>query len=122
MIRIWFTVWPADGWVRLPIGPVESDVRDPTVTANGVEIAPELIVGTRPRVCMADARNYLSGEFVAEYTAGFATPPKDLATVVLDQAVALYEGRAVARIRGEVDAGMPAQAARIAARYRRVAV
>ena len=121
-IRITKTGWPADGLLNLPIGPVEIGPPAPTVTADGEAASVQMIAGTRPRLLLSDPEDYAAAEIVAEYVAGFETPPDDLVTAVIDQAGVLYDARALSRIRSEAEGGISAHAARIVARYRGVAL
>ena len=120
-IRVTLDCWPRSAVFALPVAPL-NDALSVTITVAGQPFdAFAITVGLRPAVrCTGDKP---SGEVVITYAAGFgvapADLPHDLRLAIMDQVAIAFD------LRGTADGktnGMGAQAARIAARYRRVAV
>lgn len=120
-VRVTLSAWPGAEILPLPIAPVVSGA-SVTVTDDGAAFTGfELRPGLRPALRLTD--NAPLGEVVIEYEAGFGTDhsaiPHDLRLAILDQATAFFDGRGPGD--GRTD-GMSPHMARIAARYRRVAL
>ena len=122
-IRVTFEVWPATHGLTLPL-PI-APVIDPgsvTMTADGAPFTGfTVITGLRPALALTG--DCPTGRVVITYDAGFgvdasAIPPA-LAHAILDQAAAFYDARGAGD--GKTN-GMSPHMARIAARYRRVAI
>lgn len=121
-IRVTLDAWPRlCAWVKLPIIPrLPGSPLEVTIAGQTVTVFAETS-GLRPAVMLLDPPE---GEVIITYTAGFGTTllsvPADLRHAILDQAAAFFA------VRGETDrkhgTGMSPHMARIAARYRRVAV
>ena len=120
-IRVTLPCWPRSCWFNLPISPL-IDPLSVAITADGVAYLPFGIVqGLRPAVHLTEDRP--AGLIVVTYRAGFggsaSDVPTDLRLAILDQAAAFYD------LRGAGDGktnGMSPHMARVAARYRRVAL
>lgn len=121
-IRVTLECWSRASVFPLPIAPV-LDVLPVSITADGAPYEDfAVITGQRPAIRIAGDRP--SGVVVIEYEAGFGATendiPDDIRMAIVGQVANLYERR------GDDDAakgtGMAPQFARIAARYRRVAL
>jgi uncharacterized phiE125 gp8 family phage protein len=120
-IRVTLDAWPRPDTFGLPVAPV-IDALSVTITADGLPYADfAVITGLRPAVRLMGARP--CGVIVISYEAGFgpaqADIPADLVTAIMDQAAAFFDQRGLGD--GKTN-GMSPHMARIAARYRRVAV
>lgn len=120
-VRVTLDGWPRALWLPLPIAPMV-DALSVTITADGVPFDDfAAVAGQRPAIRLTDARP--CGVIVIEYLAGFgptaADIPPDLAHAIADQAAATFDTRGAGD--GKTN-GMSPHTARIAARYRRVAV
>lgn len=121
-ITVTLDAWPIGNLVRLPIGPVQPgspymaaiDAADLTIL--------EPSYGRRPGFRL-DPAEWSAGPVEISYEAGFgdsvAAVPPDLQLAILDQAAAFYDARGA--IEAKTQALSP-HAARIAARYRGVAL
>jgi uncharacterized phiE125 gp8 family phage protein len=121
-IRVRLDEWPGTDWLSLPIAPYIAGA-PLTVTIAGQAVAGFTVVdGLRPALRLTDLP--VEGEVVVTYLAGFgatvAAIPPDLRHAILDQAAVAYD------LRGRSDPksgiGLSPHLARVAARYRRVAV
>ncbi len=120
-IRVTIEEWPRSLSLNLPIAPVFS-APSLTVTVDGLAFGDyAVITGQRPALRLTSERP--RSVIVITYLAGFGPKssdiPDDLAGAIKDQASAFFD------LRGEGDGksnGMSPHMARIAARYRRVAV
>jgi uncharacterized phiE125 gp8 family phage protein len=129
-IRVTLDQWPDGNRLALPIGPV-SPGAEVTITAEGEAFTDfRLQPGLRPALWLIDGppigsliEDTRSEGIVIEYAAGFGDTadavPADLRLAVLDQAAAFYDCRGAGD--GKTQHLSP-HAARIAARYRRVAL
>jgi uncharacterized phiE125 gp8 family phage protein len=120
-IRVTLERWPRASTLALPIAPV-LDPLSVTVTADGVAYdAFAVVTGQRPAIRLTGAKP--CGVIVIEYQAGFGALaedlPPDLLHAIMDQAAALYDARGPGDGKSN---GMSPHMARIAARYRRVAI
>ena len=120
-IRVALDAWPRSSWFNLPIAPL-LDVLTATITVDGVPFSDFAVVaGLRPALRLTDARP--CGLIVIEYQAGFGPAasdiPGDLALAIIDQAAAFFDARGAGDGKSN---GMSPHMARIAARYRRVAL
>lgn len=126
-IRVTLAQWPWSDTFRLPIGPVLIGATV-TVTDEGTAFpGVTLLAGLRPALRLAADRP--GGQVVVEYEAGFgadvAALPSDLRLAILDQAAAFYDARGLLDQRGAAQSqmtGLSPHAARVVARYRRVAL
>lgn len=113
--------WPDMASLALPIAPL-IDAASVTVTAMG-EPFESFTVTTGPRPKLWIDGPAPCGDVVIEYQAGFGDQasniPADLALAIMDQASAFYDMRGAGDGKSN---GMSPHAARIAARYRRVAL
>jgi uncharacterized phiE125 gp8 family phage protein len=123
-IRVTLDCWPRAARFDLPVSPL-LDAMAVTITADGEAFdAFGVTTGLRPAVRYQDERP--GGEIVIEYTAGFGeTPddiPGDLQHAIMDQVSCAFDtsGALDPKITGAI--AMSPQMARIAARYRRVAL
>ncbi|RXF73902.1 head-tail connector protein [Hansschlegelia zhihuaiae] len=114
--QILWTIEAAGTSVVLPIAPLAPGA---VVTVNGETVEPEAVTpGKHPVLRLPDG---LTGQVTIIYEAGFGDEPEDvpgdLQLAIADQAGRLYD------LRGSQDGkqGLSVAAARIAARYRRVA-
>lgn len=119
-IRLTVEGLPGAQWLALPIAPY-LDGAALTVTVAGQPFTTfDVITGNRPALRLVDPPE---GEVIITYTAGFgntlASVPADLRHVILDQAAVNFDLRGDAQAKGT---GMSPHMARVAARYRRVAV
>lgn len=119
-IQVTLDAWPGNTWVRLPIIPHMPDA-PLAVTIGGQAVTAFAVTsGLRPAMMLVDPP---AGEVIITYTAGFgstlASVPADLRHAILDQAAVNYDLRGNAEAKGT---GMSPHMARVAARYRRVAV
>lgn len=119
-VRVTLECWPRSLVFPLPIAPV-LDPLSVTVSADGEDVSAfAVITGQRPAIRM-EARP--AGVVVIEYEAGFGETaediPADLAAAIADQAAALFDFRGAGDGKSN---GMSPHMARIAARYRRVAI
>lgn len=120
-IRVTLDAWPRSSWFDLPIAPL-LDVLTVTITVDGVPFNDfGIVAGLRPALHLTAAKP--CGLIVIEYEAGFgasagAVPP-DLVHAIIDQAAALFDARGAGDGKSN---GMSPHMARIAARYRRVAL
>lgn len=129
-VRVTLDQWPEGKCLPLPVGPVHpwSEI---TITADGEAFTGyRLQAGLRPALWLVDGppigsliEDLPSEGIVIEYQAGFGDTaenvPPDLRLAVLDQAAAFFD------VRGAGDGKtqhLSPHAARIAARYRRVAL
>ena len=120
-IRLTLDAWPNTAWLHLPIAPM-IDALTVTVTNDGAAFADfAAVAGLRPAIRLTGNRP--CGLIVVTYTAGFGADqrdvPADLVNAVMDQASALFDAK------GEGDGKtnrMSPHMARVAARYRRVAI
>ena len=120
-IRVTLDGWPRTDWLQLPITPLV-DPLSVTVTVDGVAFANfATVAGLRPAIRLT--RDRPCGLIVVTYTAGFGADqrnvPADLINAVMDQASALFDAK------GEGDGKtnrMSPHTARVASRYRRVAI
>ncbi|MBW6506725.1 MAG: hypothetical protein K0B00_08260 [Rhodobacteraceae bacterium] len=120
-IRVTLERWPRCQMLELPIVPV-LDALSVTMTADGAAFESfGVITGMRPAIRLGDVRP--CGQIVIEYLAGFGEAatdvPPDLVHAILDQATALFDLRGAGDGKGN---GMSPHMARVAARYRRVAI
>lgn len=120
-VRVILECWPRAHVLPLPIAPVV-DPLSVTVTDDGVAFEGyAVITGQRPALRLADDRP--EGQVVIEYDAGFgdaaADIPPDLAQAILDQAAAFFDVRGEGKGWGN---SLSPHMARVAARYRRVAL
>lgn len=120
-IRVTVPAWPAHGVLSLPIAPVVQGASVTVADEAGAFTEFVLVPGLRPALRLTGTPP--SGEIVVTYDAGFgddwtAVPP-DLRLAILDQAAATFDARGPSD--GKTN-GMSAHMARIAARYRRVAL
>lgn len=117
-IRVSLQEWPAESWLSLPIAPL-FDGSTVTLTSDGIVFAGfQTMTGLRPVLRLTSERPI--GGIVITYRAGFGGDvPPDIALAVLDQAAAFYDTRGAGD--GKTN-GMSPHMARIAARYRRVAL
>ena len=129
-VRVTLGEWPEGKGLRLPIAPVALS-SDCTFTVDGQAftgfrlhggLRPTLWVVNRP-VIVSEIEDTPSEGIVIEYPAGFGDTaedvPADLRLAVLDQAAAFFDCRGAGD--GKTQHLSP-HAARIAARYRRVAL
>lgn len=124
-IRVTLDGWPRYGRLRLPIAPLMT-TEGLTVEARGEPVTGlEIRTGLRPSLGLSadQAEDLAEVEVIVTYTAGFgqdaSSVPADLRAAVMDQAAAMFDAR------GAVDAKsatLSPHLARIAARYRGVAV
>ena len=120
-IRVTLDAWPRTAWLHLPIAPMV-DPLGVTVTVDGVVFENfATVAGLRPAIRLTD--DCPCGVIVVTYIAGFGATrgdvPADLVNAVMDQASALFDAK------GEGDGKtnrMSPHMARVAARYRRVAI
>ena len=120
-IRVTLDAWPSTAWLHLPIAPMVNAL-SVTVTNDGVAFADfATVAGLRPAIRLTGVRP--GGLIVVTYTAGFGADqrnvPADLVNAVMDQASALFDAK------GEGDGKtnrMSPHMARVASRYRRVAI
>lgn len=120
-IRVTLDAWPNTAWLHLPIAPMV-DALTVTVTNDGVAFAAfATVAGLRPAIRLTGDRP--GGLIVVTYIAGFGADqrdvPADLVNAVMDQASALFDAK------GEGDGKtnrMSPHMARVASRYRRVAL
>jgi uncharacterized phiE125 gp8 family phage protein len=120
-IRVTLPAWPRTDTLGLPIIPM-IDPLSVTVTADGVAFeAYAVTAGLRPALRLSGDRP--CGVIVIEYLAGFgptaSSVPADLVNAIHDQASAFFDAKGAGD--GKTN-GMSPHMARIAARYRRVAV
>jgi uncharacterized phiE125 gp8 family phage protein len=123
-IRVTVDAWPRSSWFALPIAPV-IDPLSPTVTVDGVAFDGFAVVGgMRPALRLTGDRP--CGLIVIEYEAGFGADadaiPADLQLAILDQATATYDERGAGGGKTAHTSAVSPHMARIAARYRRVAL
>lgn len=121
MVRVTLDAWPRPGTFGLPVAPV-FDPLSVTITADGAAYADfAVITGLRPAVRITGARP--CGVILITYEAGFGPAqtdiPADIVNAIMDQAAAFFDQRGMGD--GKTN-GMSPHMARIAARYRRVAV
>lgn len=112
---------PARALFHLPIAPL-IDALSVAVKVDGAALdAFAVITGRRPAIRFTDGRP--CGLVVIEYQAGFgataADLPPDIANAICDQAAATFDTRGAGDGKGN---GMSPHMARVAARYRRVAL
>lgn len=124
-IRATFDPPPLSSSIPLPVGPVLTGA-EVAVTVDGEPFtAFALIPGKRPSIRLDDDE-LCFGELVVTYQAGFgatrAAIPEDIVVAILDQVAALYDTRGTVEPRHLGLGGMSPHFARIAARYRRVAI
>jgi len=120
-IRVMLDGWPRSAWLTLPVAPL----LDPLSVAVLVDGEPfegyAVVTGQRPALRLSAARP--SGCVEVEYQAGYGATaddiPRDLALAIMDQVAATYDTRGLEPNKTN---GMSPQMARIAARYRRVAL
>ncbi|MCA3488133.1 MAG: hypothetical protein IOD05_07930 [Rhodobacter sp.] len=121
-IRVRLDEWPGTEWLALPVAPYVSGA-PLAVTVAGLNVTGFTVVdGLRPALRLADLP--VEGEIVITYQAGFgaalAAVPPDLRHAILDQAAVGFD------LRGQSDpkfgTGLSPHMARVAARYRRVAI
>jgi uncharacterized phiE125 gp8 family phage protein len=121
-IRVRLDEWPGTDWLALPVAPYVAGA-PLAVTVDGQAVAAFTAVdGLRPALRLADLP--VDGEIVITYQAGFgatlAAIPPDLRHAILDQAAVAFD------LRGQSEpkfgTGLSPHMARVAARYRRVAV
>jgi uncharacterized phiE125 gp8 family phage protein len=110
--------------LALPIAPLV-DPLSVEVTVDGVDFEGfAVITGLRPALRFTDEKP--TGLVVVTYLAGFGATasslPEDIRHAIADQVVALFEMRGELPPGGHVHTGMSPHMARIAARYRRVAL
>jgi uncharacterized phiE125 gp8 family phage protein len=120
-IRVTLPNGPGRELFPLPIAPL-IDPLGVTITLDGAAYDDfAVITGLRPAVHFTSGKP--CGLVVITYDSGFGNDateiPADLRHAILDQAAALFDGRGLGD--GKIT-GMSPQMARIAARYRRVAV
>jgi uncharacterized phiE125 gp8 family phage protein len=121
-IRVRLDEWPATEWLALPVAPYVAGAPLAVTVAGQAVTGFTAVDGTRPSLRLADLP--VDGEIIITYTAGFgatlAAIPPDLRHVILDQAAVAFD------LRGQSDpkfgTGLSPHMARVAARYRRVAV
>ena len=121
-IRVTSDCWGRASVFPLPIAPLP-DVLTVIVTADGAAFeAYAVIAGQRPALRLTGERP--SGLIVIQYEAGFGDVPSaipaDLGMAILDQVAVLYDMRGVTDPRQGT--GLSPHMARVAARYRRVAL
>ena len=121
VIKVTLDGWSRTSWLPLPIAPM-LDPLSVLVTADGVTFENyATIAGLRPAIRLTGDRP--CGLIVITYTAGFgalqADVPADLVNAVMDQASALFDAKGVGD--GKTN-GMSPHLARVASRYRRVAI
>lgn len=124
-IRATFDPPPLSSSIPLPVGPVLAGA-EVAVTVDGEPFtAFTLIPGKRPAIRLDD-EELCFGELVVTYQAGFganrAAIPEDIVVAILDQVAATYDTRGTVEPRHIGLGGLSPHFARIAARYRRVAV
>lgn len=124
-IRATFDPPPLSSSIPLPVGPVLAGA-EVTVMLDGAAFTDfTLIPGKRPAIRLEDDE-LCFGELVVTYPAGFganrAAIPEDIVAAILDQVAALYDTRGTVEPRHLGLGGMSPHFARIAARYRRVAI
>ncbi|MCE8419789.1 hypothetical protein LZ190_13920 [Rhodovulum sulfidophilum] len=114
---------PEDGrYLRLPIGPVRER---PTVATDGHDFTEfGFVPGVRPMICWGHAYHARQPRLLTiEYRAGFGATstsiPHDLSQALMDQAALHYDGRSPMDAKSLTASP---HMARIAARYRGVAV
>jgi uncharacterized phiE125 gp8 family phage protein len=124
-IRVTFDPAPLSSWLTLPIGPLKEGA-DVTLTIDGVAFESfELVTGNRPSLRLSTdlIESMIDALVVVEYEAGFGAEassiPADLTHAIHDHALALYDGRAGGDPKFLM---MSPHMARIASRYRRVAI
>lgn len=120
-IRVTLDTWPRSAVFSLPIAPIV-DPLSVAVTVDGEDFdAFSVVTGKRPALRFSDARP--CGVVVITYLAGFGPNqtdvPADLVNVIMDQASANFEHKGVGDGKSN---GMSPHMARVAARYRRVAL
>lgn len=120
-IRVTLDGWPRKATLALPIAPM-LDPMSVTVLVDAEPFVDFAVTsGLRPEIRLTGARP--CGVVVIEYQAGFgslaADIPADLALAIMDQTATFYDNRGAGE--GKTN-GMSPHAARIAARYRRVAL
>lgn len=113
--------WPRASWFSLPVGPMP-DALSVAITVDGEPYEGfAVIAGPRPALRFTGAKP--CGLVVIEYEAGFgalaADIPEDIALALMDQVAATFDARGLGD--GKTN-GMSPHMARIAARYRRVAL
>lgn len=124
-IRATFDPPPLSSSIPLPVGPVLAGA-EVTVTLDGEAFSAfHLITGKRPAIRLRDFEP-IYGTMVITYAAGFganrAAIPDDIVAAILDQVAALFDTRGTVEPRYLGLGGMSPHFARIAARYRRVAL
>lgn len=122
-IRVTLDAWPRGYWLELPIAPLV-DVLSVAVTVDGAAFDLfSIVAGNRPGLRLSGDKP--CGVIVIEYLAGFgpsvADIPADLSLAIMDQAAATFDQRGILDPKSG-GPGMSPHAARIAARYRRVAL
>lgn len=120
-IRLTLERWTRAATLALPIAPL-LDPLSVTVAVDGQPFdAFSIVTGQRPTLRVVEA--VPPGVIVIEYVAGYgdalADLPADLVHAIMDQASAYYDTRGIGDSKSN---GMSPHMARIAARYRRVAV
>jgi len=120
-IRVTLDAWPRGHCLTLPIAPVIDPV-SVTITVDGTAFHGfAVLTGLRPALRLTGAMP--CGVIVIEYQAGFgdtaADIPRDLSLGIMDQTSASFDMRGAGD--GKTN-GMSPHMARIAARYRRVAL
>ena len=121
-IRVQFEEWPGTEWLALPIAPYVAGAPMSVTVAGQAVTAFTAVDGLRPSLRLADLP--VDGEIVITYQAGFgatlAAIPPDLQHAIIDQAVCAFD------LRGQsgpkFGTGLSPHMARVAARYRRVAL
>lgn len=113
--------WPRSAWLPLPVAPL-LDALSVSITADGTAFeAFAVVTGLRPALRLSGAKP--CGLIVIQYQAGFGADsrdiPADLTLAILDQALVGFDDKGLGD--GKTN-GMSPHAARIAARYRRVAL
>jgi uncharacterized phiE125 gp8 family phage protein len=97
-IRLTLDGWPADGRLRLPIGPVQASESEFSVTLDDDQVEADLVAGLRPVIVLRDplTEAHRLGAFVVTYQAGWpdvASLPPDITHAIKDQTATLYDFR-----------------------------
>lgn len=120
-IKVTLDEWGCDNWFSLPVAPLVAGAPIALTIGGAAVTAFTVVYGLRPAMRLTDTS--IEGEAIITYTAGFGAAataiPQDLRQAIHDQVVAAYDMRGEAEAKGN---GMSPHMARIAARYRRVAL
>lgn len=120
-IKVTLDEWGCENWFSLPVAPLAAGAPIALTIGGTAVTAVSVVYGSRPAMRLTDTS--IEGEVIISYTAGFGPTatsiPQDLRQAIHDQVVAAYDLRGEAEAKGN---GMSPHMARIAARYRRVAL